>query len=212
MANPNVQKVPKLLLQLNEWQAQGRLDKAHGQTLNGQDAVQTERTDAGRDTVDVTERKRRGRCWSTEVDPIRSDPIDPIRSVDDVVAVPPPSALRCPLCPPRRIHLCCACVLTSLCAALPVCPAVRASVCAGLTLSYNAAVLALADEIGTTPDVSAQQREGRNKMQCNGMRCGPMECAHSPDRSESDRTERPSNGRRAEGSAVFVVVRIGAAC
>ena len=63
MANPNVQKVPKLLLQLNEWQAQGRLDKAHGQALNGQrDAVQTERTDAGRDKVDETERKRRARC------------------------------------------------------------------------------------------------------------------------------------------------------
>ena len=91
---------------------------------------------------------------------------------------------------------------------LSVCPSACTRLCAGLTLSYNAAVLALADEIGTTPDVSAQQREGRNKM-----RCGPMECAHSPDRSESDRTERPSNGRRAEGSAVpFVVVRIGAAC
>jgi hypothetical protein len=34
MANPNVQKVPKLLLQFNEWIASNKIDKAMGQQMN----------------------------------------------------------------------------------------------------------------------------------------------------------------------------------
>lgn len=80
MANPNVQKVPKLLLQLNEWQAQGRLDKARGQTLNGQRHDRAGRqSERMRAETKWTTRKGRGaiaadRPKSIQFDPIRSDP------------------------------------------------------------------------------------------------------------------------------------------
>ena len=36
MANPNVQKVPKLMLQFNDWQAAGKIDKQQNNQMNSQ--------------------------------------------------------------------------------------------------------------------------------------------------------------------------------
>jgi len=81
MANPNVQKVPKLLLQLNEWQAQGRLDKAHGQTLNGQRDDRAGRADRRGQRQSGQRGKKEARSLlidRSRSHSIRSDRSDPI--------------------------------------------------------------------------------------------------------------------------------------
>ena len=149
MANPNVQKVPKLMLQFNDWQAAGKIDKAQNNALNGTATATPQQHNNQRPTLQcgADTREQGGKSEAQASRSLRH-----VATVNRRNSVP--SARR------ASVESCTACLCISRFASL-LCSSLilfQRCTCAvlfppALVLSYNDAVLALADEIGTTAEV-----------------------------------------------------------